>query len=221
MLVNELPEIVFKKTSFKTGPDVIDTINKQLSVDKTSYHADILDSVQSLALALDAKDSYTEGHSQRVSEYAYLLAKEVGLDIQEQEWVRLAAFMHDIGKIGIPENILCKSGKLTVEEYEVMKKHPIIGARILKPIKPLEKVAHIVLHHHEHWDGSGYPQGYAKDEIPIGSRIVSITDAYQAMTSDRPYRDALPKEEAIKRLRMGKESQWDPDLIEKFITLIS
>ena len=223
LVTKAIPEIVLKRASLKTGPEIIETINNQILEyeKKKIYSADILDSIQSLALALDAKDSYTEGHSNRVSEYAYLLAKELGLDLQELEWIRLAANMHDIGKIGIPESILCKPAKLTKEEYEVMKKHPVIGAKILKPIKPLEKVSMLVLYHHEYWDGSGYPQGLIKNDIPIGSRIVSIVDAFQAMTSNRPYRPSLPFEEAISRLSAGKEKQWDPELVEIFIKLIS
>jgi putative nucleotidyltransferase with HDIG domain len=221
LLTFAIPEIVLKKASLKTGPEVIENIKEHLNKQKRFYSADILDSVQSLALALDAKDSYTEGHSKRVSEYAFMLARYLGLDSVEIEWIRLAASMHDIGKIGIPEGILCKPGKLTKEEYEVMKKHPVIGARILKPIKPLEKVTNLVLYHHEYWDGSGYPNGLSKTEIPIGSRIVSIVDAYQAMTSSRPYRTALPQEEAISRLKAGKEKQWDPDLTEAFIKIVT
>jgi len=223
LLSYAIPEIIVKKSSLKTGPEMMETINKQITQleQRQTYNADILDSIQSLAVALDAKDSYTEGHSSRVSEYAYLLAKEIGLDLQEVEWIRLAAGMHDIGKIGIPENILCKPGKLTKEEYEIMKKHPLIGEKILKPIKPLEKVAKIVLYHHEYWDGSGYPNGLMKEDIPIGSRIVSIVDAYQAMTSNRPYRASLPLEEAISRLKNGKESQWDSELVDMFIKIIS
>ena len=218
-----IPEIILKKSNLKTGPDVIEAINKQVleSQGQQVYSADILDSIQSLAIALDAKDSYTEGHSKRVSEYAYMLAKSIGLDLQEIEWIRLAASMHDIGKIGIPESVLCKPGKLTKEEFDIMKKHPVIGAKILKPIKPLEKVSNLVLYHHEYWDGSGYPNGLSKDEIPLGSRIVSIVDAYQAMTSSRPYRDCLPFDEAINRLKAGKEKQWDPDLVDLFIKLVS
>lgn len=223
MLHRALPEIIIKKSSLKTGPEIIKTINKQIleHKEKKSYSADILDSIQSLALALDAKDSYTEGHSKKVSEYAFILAKQINLDLQEIEWIRLAAVMHDIGKIGIPESILCKPSKLTKEEFDVMKKHPVIGARILKPIKPLEKVANLVLSHHEYWDGSGYPNGIEKTNIPIGSRIVSIVDAFQAMTSTRPYRSSLPFEEAISRLKEGKEKQWDPDLVEMFIKIVS
>ncbi|GEM_PF-1574222 len=218
-----IPEIILQKSNLKTGPEVIETIKKQTDElgKRSNYSADILDSVQSLALALDAKDSYTEGHSKRVSEYAFLLAKNLGLDLQEIEWIRLGAIMHDIGKIGIPENILCKPGKLTKDEYEIMKKHPVIGAKILKPIVPLEKVANLVLYHHEYWDGAGYPNGLKKNEIPIGARIISIVDAYQAMTSHRPYRASLPFEEAIKRLKEGSEKQWDPELIEMFIKIVS
>lgn len=223
LVLQAIPEIIFKKTNFKTGPELIETINKQIieQKKKQAYSTDILDSIQSLAIALDAKDSCTGRHSNRVSEYAYILAKKVSLDLQEVEWVRLAAVMHDIGKIGIPESILCKQGKLTRDEYEVMKKHPIIGAKILKPIKPLEKVATLVLYHHEYWNGAGYPQGLSKEDIPIGARIVSIVDAYQAMISNRPYRPALPFEEVINKLRAGKEKQWEPDLIELFIKIVS
>ncbi len=216
-----IPEIISKKISLKTGPDIIENIQESLARQSSSYNADILDSVQSLVLALDAKDSYTEGHSKRVSEYAYLLAKSLGLDLQELEWIRLAAMMHDIGKIGIPESILCKPAKLTKEEFEVMKKHPVIGARILKPIKPLEKVSNLVLYHHEYWDGSGYPNGLSKTEVPLGARIVSIVDAYQAMTSNRPYRSSLSQSEAIKRLKEGREKQWDPELIDLFLDVVS
>ncbi|MBI2995762.1 MAG: HD domain-containing protein [Candidatus Melainabacteria bacterium] len=223
LIANAIPEIIIKKTSFKTGPEVIETINKQITENKSlnSYNADILDSVQSLAIALDAKDSYTKDHSKEVSEYAYLLAKNLNLDFQELEWIRLAASLHDIGKIGIPESILCKPGKLTKEEYEIIKKHPVIGAKILKPIKPLKKVAALVLLHHENWDGNGYPNHLKKSEIPLGARIVSIVDAYQAMTSDRPYRAALPFYEVIKRLKEGKGKQWDPELIDMFIEIIT
>lgn len=222
LISRALPEIILKRSSLKTGPELIDQIHKQVSEqnEKNILNPDLLDSVQSLAIALDAKDSYTEGHSKRVSEYAYLLAKHIGLDLQEREWVRLAAALHDIGKIGIPESILCKPGKLTKEEFEVMKQHPVIGARILKPIKQLEVVAHYVLYHHENWNGCGYPHGLSGEKIPIGSRIVSIVDAYQAMTSDRPYRARLPFDEAIKRLKDGKGTQWDPDLIDTFIKLV-
>ena len=223
LLSSAIPEIILRKVGFKTGPDVLEIVNRQLEeqIKKKSYTADVLDSVQSLAIALDAKDSYTEGHSKRVSEYAYMLAKKLSLDLHEIELIRLAAFMHDIGKIGIPEGILCKNGKLTKEEFEVMKKHPAIGAKILKAIKPLEKVAELVLYHHEYWDGSGYPHGLIKEQIPVGSRIVSIVDAFQAMTSDRPYRPALPFDEAVSRLKAGKEKQWDPELVEELIKILS
>ena len=220
LLQGAIPEIIIKKSNLKTGPEVFEHIQDQWHKEKRNYNADILDSVQSLALALDAKDSYTEGHSQRVSEYAVMLAKEIALDFQELEWIRLAAVMHDIGKIGIPESILCKPGKLTKEEYEVMKKHPVIGARILKPIKPLEKVSNLVLYHHEYWDGLGYPNQLSKTEIPVGSRIVSIVDAFQAMTSNRPYRNSLPFEVAISRLEDGRGKQWDPELVKLFIKIV-
>lgn len=223
LISNAIPEIILRKSNIKTGPEMVQTISKQITElsERKVYSADLLDAVQSLAIALDAKDSYTEGHSKRVSEYAYMLAREAGLDLQEIEWVRLAAILHDIGKIGIPEYILLKPSQLTKEEFEVIKKHPIIGAKILKPIKPLERVAFLILNHHEYWDGSGYPNGLSGENIPVGSRIVSIVDAYQAMISDRPYRASLSFSETINRLENGKGKQWDPCLIDIFIKMVS
>lgn len=182
----------------------------------------MLETITSLAGALDAKDRYTRGHSQAVANYAVALAHALQMNAKEVEEIRLAAFLHDIGKIGIPEHILCKQGPLTEQEWVVMKQHPVIGAeQILRPVSSLQPIIPAVLHHHENWDGSGHPKGLKAEEIPIGARIISIVDAFHALTSDRAYRKALPVAEAKKILEQGAGSKWDPHLIEVFFKILT
>lgn len=182
----------------------------------------MLETITSLAGALDAKDKYTRGHSQAVANYAVALAHALQLKPEEVEHVRLAAFLHDIGKIGIPEAILCKKGPLNEKEWEIMKQHPIIGAQqILAPVTSLHPVIPAVMHHHENWDGSGHPSGLKGEGIPLGARIVSIVDAFHALTSDRSYRKALPVTEARTILEAGSGTKWDPHLVEVFIRILS
>ena len=134
--------------------------------------------------------------------------------------IEYAALMHDIGKIGIDEQILRKAGKLTAQETDIIKKHPTIGNRIISPVTFLAPVAPMVLYHHEWYDGNGYPEGLAGEEIPLGSRIVAVIDAYDAMTSDRPYRKAMSKERAISELQKGSGSQFDPQAVEVFVKIL-
>jgi diguanylate cyclase (GGDEF)-like protein/putative nucleotidyltransferase with HDIG domain len=181
----------------------------------------MLETISSLAGALEAKDRYTRGHSQMVANYAVLLANALNLSPETVENIRLAAFLHDIGKIGIPESILCKQGPLTPEEWDIMKQHPVIGARqILSPVSALKDVIPMVEFHHENWNGGGYPLGLIGDAIPLGARIVSIVDAFHGLTSDRSYRKALPLAEAQSILQEGAGIQWDPHLINVFFKLI-
>ena len=197
-----------------------DELVKQLQ-DKTPSSKITLEVVTSLAAAIDAKDTYTRGHSQSVSVYAETLAKAVNLDEHMVERVKLAAILHDIGKIGISETILRKPGPLTDHEWEVMKQHPIIGVKkILEPIKSLNDLIPIVRHHHERMDGCGYPDRLKGDEIPIGARIVAIADAFHALISNRPYRKALNTEKTLEILRSGAGTQWDKELVDKFIAII-
>lgn len=182
----------------------------------------MLETIGSLAGALDAKDKYTRGHSQAVANYAVALAHALQLPPDEVEQVRLAAFLHDIGKIGIPETILCKRGPLNEREWEIMKQHPVIGARqILAPVTALREVIPMVEHHHENWDGTGYPAGLSGDNIPLGARIVSIVDAFHGLTSDRSYRKALPITEAAAILEQGAHTKWDPHLIGIFLKILN
>ena len=178
-----------------------------------------LDVITALASAIDARDSYTHGHSHRVTEYAVLIAEEMGLPPEEVDIIRNASILHDVGKIGIKEEILKKPGKLTEEETREMQYHPFIGARILQSVKLLEPVLPLVYHHQEKYDGTGYPEGLKGEEIPLGARIIAVCDAFEAMTSDRPYRKALPVERALQELRNEAGRQFDPQVVEVFFRL--
>jgi len=179
-----------------------------------------LDVITALASAIDARDSYTHGHSHRVTEYAVLIAEELGLPPEEVDIIRNASILHDVGKIGIKEEILKKPGKLTEEETREMQYHPFIGTRILQSVKLLEPVLPLVYHHQEKYDGSGYPEGLKGEEIPLGARIIAVCDAFEAMTSDRPYRKALPVEKALEELRNESGRQFDPQVVEVFFRLV-
>lgn len=176
--------------------------------------------ITALASAIDARDAYTHGHSQRVTEYAVAIAEELGLSPTEVDVVRNASILHDVGKIGIKERILKKPGRLTDEERREMEYHPFIGTRILQSVKLLEPVMPLVYHHHEWYDGNGYPDGLQGDEIPLGARIISVADAFESMTSDRPYRKALPTEEALAELKRGSGRQFDPRVVQAFVRLV-
>jgi hypothetical protein len=178
-----------------------------------------LEMVQTLARAVDSKDAYTHEHSDRARFKARRVASEMGLPDQMTRYIEYAALLHDIGKIGIDEAILLKPGKLTPEEYEQMKKHPIIGHQILAPVKYLGPVAQMVLYHQEWFDGRGYPEGLKGEEIPLGARIVAVLDAWDAMTSDRPYRKALGRDIAIGELRKHAGTQFDPKVVEVFLRI--
>ncbi len=180
----------------------------------------LIDVVTSLASAIDAKDEYTKGHSTSVSRYSVALARAINLPEKEVERIKLGALLHDVGKIGIPENVLKKPNKLSDEEWEVMKQHPTIGAeKVLHPNPSLHDLIPIVKYHHEHWDGSGYPRGLKGVAIPLAARIVAIADAYHALISDRPYRKGLTIEKACEILQVGAGVQWDEELVRHFIAL--
>jgi diguanylate cyclase (GGDEF)-like protein/putative nucleotidyltransferase with HDIG domain len=173
--------------------------------------------IASLAMAIDAKDRYTHKHINRVREYAVGLAERLGLSAEEIEAVKIAALLHDIGKLAVPENILGKPGKLTPEEFEIIKTHVTVGAMILEPVRFPWPVIPIVMAHHERWDGNGYPKGLKGEEIPIGGRIVSLADVFDALTSTRPYRSAMTREKAIEFLEAGSGTQFDPRVVETFV----
>jgi putative nucleotidyltransferase with HDIG domain len=173
--------------------------------------------IMSLAEALDAKDSYTNGHSKRVTEISEVIGRSLGLDDKEIEKIRLAGILHDLGKIGVSESILNKNGKLTDEEYDRVKAHPALGERIIDPFVRDKEIRAIVRHHHERFSGGGYPDGLKGKKIPIGARIMSVADAYDAMTSDRPYRKAMKPDKAKSQLLSNRGSQFDPEAVDAFI----
>jgi diguanylate cyclase (GGDEF)-like protein len=177
----------------------------------------ILDTVTSLAYAIDAKDQYTQGHSQKVSAYAALLAEALGMNELEVEEIRLGAVLHDVGKVGIPEPILNKSGPLNLEEWDTMKTHVTYGGRLLEPLVPLARIRRMVLHHHEFFDGSGYPEALSGENIPLGARVITIADSYDTITSDRSYKKGRTADEALSELERCAGTQFDPRLVEIFV----
>ena len=179
-----------------------------------------LGTIQTLARAIDAKDPYTKGHSDRVTRYTVKVAKEMNLSEKAVRNIEYAALIHDIGKIGIRETILAKKGKLSQTEYEIVKMHPLIGESIITPVKFLNGIAPLILYHHEHFDGKGYLEGLRGESIPLGARIISVADAFDAMTSDRPYRKALTKEEARGELEKESGKRFDPEVIKAFLKVL-
>ena len=175
--------------------------------------------LRALAAAIDAKDAYTGQHSDRVANLSKVLAERMGLDEAQIREIHLAGMLHDIGKIGVPEQILCKPGKLTDEEFELLKKHPGLGGQILKGIRKLDGIVEGIVCHHERPDGRGYPRGLKGDDIPISGRIICLADSFDAMASDRPYRKALPMDVVLEEVRKNSGTQFDPQLVEIFLSL--
>lgn len=176
-------------------------------------------SLQALVTALDFRDNETQGHSYRVVQYAVMVAKVMGIGEPDLTWIRRGAILHDVGKIGIPDAILKKPGKLDPEEWEVMKRHPEMGYRMLEHIRFLEPALDIVLSHQERFDGSGYPRGLKGEEIPQGARVFAVVDTFDAMTSDRPYRKALSIDDACNEIKEWSGRQFDPAVAEAFLSL--
>ncbi len=179
-----------------------------------------LATVKTLIAAIEAKDHYTRGHSEAVARYATAIAKEFGLDDEEVERIYIAGLLHDIGKIGIKEEILLKPGRLTNEEFDAIKEHPLIGTKILEPAHFHKDVMTAVSYHHERPDGKGYPYGQKNGDIYIGASIINVCDAFDAMTSERPYRSALSIEETVEELRKNVGTQFNKDVVEKFIIIL-
>jgi len=217
------------KRLFATGPEAFDEIYRRLeqftrSLSEESQTASldhlppaVVDTVTSLAFAIDAKDHYTQGHSQKVSAYAVMIAQAAGLSPADVEEIRLAALLHDVGKVGIPEAILNKAGPLDAEEWETMKTHAALGARILEPLRALSHIGEMVKHHHEFFDGSGYPDRLEGDGIPAGARVIAIADAYDTITSARIYKKARTPEDAFMELERCAGNQFDPELVRVFV----
>ena len=184
---------------------------------ETSY----MRTIQSLAIALEAKDNYTAGHSQRVAKFAVMVAQGLGLSQTEIEMIRQVALLHDIGKIGMIDKILNKPGPLTDEERVLVRSHPTVGGQIMSPVKDSLKFIDAVKFHHENFDGSGYPAGRTGGQVSIGTRIVRLADAFDAMTSNRPYRGAQTLKYAIEEMRNFTGTQFDPECVEAFVKMLA
>jgi len=217
--LNSFAEVLAKRHS-QIGINFEEELVHKFNQEEIINHNHLMEMVTSLAGAIDAKDPYTKGHSTSVSRYAEALARTVNLPETEVERIKIGALLHDVGKIGIPESVLKKPGKLTDDEWEIMKQHPVIGAeKVLAPNEALRDLIPIVKYHHERLDGKGYPEHLKGNEIPFAARIVSVADAYHALVSDRPYRKGMPIEKACAILKEGAGIQWDSDLVRQFISI--
>ncbi len=175
------------------------------------------ETVSSLVAAVDAKDAYTKGHQERIAKLACLIGQTIGYSAEQLDLIQQAAILHDLGKIGVPEAILMKQDILTEEEFEIIKKHPVIGAEILSPVQFLKEVVPLVLYHHEKFDGTGYPEGLKGSQIPLSARIICIADAVDAMLSNRPYSYAKTVEKVKEELLQCSETHFDPQLVDAIL----
>ncbi len=174
-----------------------------------------------LGLSVEARDPYTEGHCERLSRYASEMGQHLGLDEESVVALRRGGYLHDLGKITVPDEILKKGANLTPEEWEIMKQHPITGETICRPLKSLRKVLPLIRNHHEHWNGSGYPDGLRGEDIPLLARILQVVDVYDALITERPYKPALPHEQAAETMRHeAAAGLWDSALVDGFLTML-
>jgi HD-GYP domain-containing protein (c-di-GMP phosphodiesterase class II) len=203
--------------------ELIDSFSRAATVirdGQESLHRAYVECVGSLASALDARDCYTAGHSHRVSEYSCAIAEGLGLDSTQQNELRIGALLHDIGKIGVPDSVLQNPGRLTGEDLRLIRQHPEIGRRILQGVNGFASYLSTVELHHENWDGTGYPHGLRGEATPLAARIVHVADAYDAMTSDRPYRSGMSSEDALGILEEHAGTQFDPVIVQVFAELV-
>lgn len=198
----------------------IKKINKELSETNEKLEEAYLSTIQTLRYTVEAKDTYTRGHSDRVSQYSVLIGKHLGLSDKELHDLEVGGLFHDIGKIGIPDAILRKEAKLTDDEYSEIKNHPSIGAHILSSATIFQNILPIVKHHHERYDGTGYPGKLKAEEIPYLARIAAVADTFDAMTSKRSYRDSLPMDVVISEFKRCRGTQFDPQLDDLFLDIL-
>lgn len=197
----------------------INSRTEELHQNRVRLQTQLMATIESLSKALQWKDNYTEGHSRRVSSKSAECARALRLKSDEIRHIELAALFHDIGKIGIRDEVLNKPGQLSREEYEHMKRHPLVAEQILSPIMELRPIIPIVKHEHERWDGGGYPEGLRGEQIPLGSRIIAVVDAWDSMVFDRVYRPALPVEEVLVEIERSAGRMFDPDVVRAFCAM--
>jgi len=185
-----------------------------------SLYVNVLDTFKALIASIQVRDQYTEDHSLRVTRQSVHLAGEIGCSSRQIESLKICASLHDLGKVAIPDNVLLKTERLTNEEYEIIKQHPDIGERILKPVAIFERERDIIRHHHERWDGKGYPSGLSGEEIPLLARILAVTDTFDAITNNRPYRQAQSVEIAVGEIKKNRGTQFDPRVVDCFLRIL-
>ncbi len=232
MLLTALQEIDDKVKGFEAGADEflskpidkMELLIRVKSLLRTKHLNEDLESardvIYSLALAIEASDPYTRGHSERVSEYGVRLAKRLNLSPEQQDVIRNAGILHDIGKIGISESILQKPGPLSTKELVVVQDHPAIGEKIVRPLRSANLLLTVIRHHQERFDGKGYPDHLVGSEIPVEARVISVVDAYDAMTSPRPYRPPMSRSQALGTLEHEAGRQWDPAIVSEFAAMM-
>lgn len=217
-------DFLSKPFNLKNIPTIIDRNIQRKRIEHEKFNprnaSALLKAIKALISALEAKDSYTSGHSLRVAHYAKMMGEQMNLSDDEQYCLHLSAILHDIGKIGLPDNILKKTTSLLESEYITAKEHPLIGSKIVGNIDELHEVAAIIRHHHERFDGTGYPDGLKGEAIPVLARILAIVDAYEAIVSRRNYRNRQSPQVAVEELRHNSGSQFDPALVDIFIRLM-
>jgi len=201
--------------------DIEELLVRVRSLLRTKDLTDHLVSVEAVVVALartvEARDHYTERHLRRVADRSVEVARRMGMSDREIEGVRFGGLLHDLGKIAVPDSVLLKAGPLDRAEFALVKRHPEAGAEIVRPLRAFEGPEPAVLHHHEHFDGTGYPYGLRGEAIPLAARVVAVADAFDAMTTDRPYRAAMASAEAFQRLEDGRGEQWDPGAVDSFL----
>ena len=205
----------YQAQMLKFAQDFKQTFEKE-KIARLKLEKAYVQTISGLAKAVEGRDSYTGGHAERVALYAYLTAEEMCLPVELREEIKLAALLHDIGKISIPDAILLKGARLSTEEFEIMKTHPDNGIDILKNIQFLEHLIPSIRAHHESFDGKGYPQGLARYEIPVGARIIAVVDTFDAIISSRAYRKGSPPEAGLKELERCSGTQFDPEVVRAF-----
>ncbi len=219
-LSNALNEAKIQKQTILKSRDAFFNMLEDITESHKELEELFINLVRAMVNALDAKSHWTRGHSERVTSYTEQIAKEMGFDEDEIKNLKLAGLLHDIGKIGTYDHLLDKPDKLTKEEFEVIKRHPVQGVEILKEIKQLKDIVPLIRHHHERLDGKGYPDGLCGEDIPLGSRILHVADSFDSMTADRPYRPTPGVEYAISELKKYAGSQFDPRVVEAFLRVI-
>lgn len=219
--LNQLP--IFVETAAKSIDQMkmIQTMNKELLASKEQLVKSYLESIEILRYTVEAKDTYTRGHSERVSEYSVLIGKKLGLSEADLKTLKVGGLFHDIGKIGISDSILLKKGKLTESEYNEIKKHPIIGKNILSNAAIFQDIIPIVLYHHERYDGKGYPDGLSDKDIPLLARVVCVADSFDAMTSRRSYREELNLDYVRNEIKSKSGTQFDPVIATTFLDVLT